>query len=153
MMYIYSIIDNSDGKQARKIKASSPLGLMFDHGLDMINTVIASLTLCRIMVMGNNYMTPGVVMLTLAQFYYATLEEYFIDGLFLPIFNGPNEGILMVIVICFIAGIFGSEIFNTEIYSGIKINQIFFFITALSTVGALLMQYNHSKINIIALLQ
>lgn len=33
----YSNMDNMDGKQARKIGASSALGLLFDHGCDAIN--------------------------------------------------------------------------------------------------------------------
>jgi len=30
----YFNFDNCDGKQARKTKSSSPLGLLFDHGVD-----------------------------------------------------------------------------------------------------------------------
>jgi ethanolaminephosphotransferase len=37
-LFLYSTLDNMDGKQARKIGASSPLGLLFDHGCDSINT-------------------------------------------------------------------------------------------------------------------
>jgi ethanolaminephosphotransferase len=31
-MFAYSTLDNMDGKQARKTKSSSALGLLFDHG-------------------------------------------------------------------------------------------------------------------------
>jgi ethanolaminephosphotransferase len=74
-MFIYVIMDNSDGKQARKIGASSPLGLMFDHGLDMINCFMATSTLLRLVQIGNNWMFMITLMFTMAQFYYATLEE------------------------------------------------------------------------------
>lgn len=37
-LFTYATLDNMDGKQARKIGASSPLGLLFDHGCDAINT-------------------------------------------------------------------------------------------------------------------
>ena len=39
-MLAYQTLDNMDGKQARKIGASSPLGLLFDHGCDSLNTGI-----------------------------------------------------------------------------------------------------------------
>jgi len=37
-LFIYATLDNMDGKQARRVGASSPLGLLFDHGCDAINT-------------------------------------------------------------------------------------------------------------------
>jgi ethanolaminephosphotransferase len=36
-------IDNLDGKQARRTKSSSPLGLLFDHGCDALNCTVATL--------------------------------------------------------------------------------------------------------------
>ena len=35
---IYQVLDNIDGKQARRTKSSSPLGLLVDHGTDMALT-------------------------------------------------------------------------------------------------------------------
>ena len=37
-LFAYSTLDNMDGKQARRVGASSPLGLLFDHGCDAVNT-------------------------------------------------------------------------------------------------------------------
>lgn len=34
--FIYQIMDILDGKQARRLKKSTPLGQLFDHGLDTI---------------------------------------------------------------------------------------------------------------------
>ena len=39
-LFVYNTLDNMDGKQARKIGASSPLGLIMDHGCDSMNTFI-----------------------------------------------------------------------------------------------------------------
>lgn len=33
-LLVYSILDNADGKQARKTKNSTSLGLLLDHGCD-----------------------------------------------------------------------------------------------------------------------
>ena len=41
-MLIYQTLDNMDGKQARKTKSSSPLGLLFDHGCDAMNSILGS---------------------------------------------------------------------------------------------------------------
>lgn len=34
---IYQNLDNIDGKQARRTKSSSPLGMLFDHGSDAVS--------------------------------------------------------------------------------------------------------------------
>ena len=36
------MVDNLDGRQARKTKSSSPLGMMFDHGTDAIGSVLTT---------------------------------------------------------------------------------------------------------------
>ena len=36
---LYLILDNLDGKQARKTKNSSPFGLLMDHGCDIFTTI------------------------------------------------------------------------------------------------------------------
>ncbi|XP_063712220.1 cholinephosphotransferase 1-like [Symsagittifera roscoffensis] len=41
--FIYQTLDALDGKQARKIGMSSPMGELFDHGCDAVNTVIVSI--------------------------------------------------------------------------------------------------------------
>jgi ethanolaminephosphotransferase len=47
-VFIYNTMDNMDGKQARKIGASSPLGLIMDHGCDSLNSFIQGMTFSRI---------------------------------------------------------------------------------------------------------
>ncbi|KAL7464987.1 hypothetical protein ACHAXS_005315 [Conticribra weissflogii] len=41
-MLVYQTLDNMDGKQARKTRSSSPLGLLFDHGCDAVNSILGS---------------------------------------------------------------------------------------------------------------
>lgn len=138
-------MDNSDGKQARKIGASSPLGLMFDHGCDMINTFIATSTLCRVVQLGNGWFFVLTVLMTMSQFYYATLEEYFIDGLFLPIINSVNEGLWTVIAVCVISFFSIDDKGNTmwikeSFISGFEWRELLFYFLAASTVFTLLGQ-------------
>ena len=39
-LWLYSTFDNVDGKQARKTGSSSPLGELFDHGVDALNCTV-----------------------------------------------------------------------------------------------------------------
>lgn len=39
-MFLYQTLDAVDGKQARRTQSSSPLGQLFDHGCDGINTML-----------------------------------------------------------------------------------------------------------------
>lgn len=42
-MIFYQTLDNMDGKQARRTGSSSPLGMLFDHGCDAINSPMGSM--------------------------------------------------------------------------------------------------------------
>lgn len=46
------MFDNLDGKQARRTKTSSPLGLLFDHGCDAMTTFIFSQSLSSFVGLG-----------------------------------------------------------------------------------------------------
>lgn len=39
-LFAYTSFDAIDGKQARRTNSSSPLGELFDHGCDALNTVV-----------------------------------------------------------------------------------------------------------------
>jgi len=41
-LFFYSTLDNMDGKQARRVRAASALGLLFDHGCDAVNAALVS---------------------------------------------------------------------------------------------------------------
>ena len=43
-LFTYQVLDNLDGKQARKTKNSSPLGMLFDHGCDSSTSWILGLS-------------------------------------------------------------------------------------------------------------
>ena len=43
--FIYMVFDNTDGKQARRTGSSSPLGMLFDHGLDCVTSLIVNMAL------------------------------------------------------------------------------------------------------------
>lgn len=49
------MLDNLDGKQARRTGTSSPLGLMFDHGTDALTTFLFTTSLGTILALGKLY--------------------------------------------------------------------------------------------------
>jgi len=124
----YVILDNCDGKQARKTGSSSPLGLLFDHGCDAINTFISGLSLFAVLQLGNNMWSIWGFIVTFVTFFMATWEEYYIEALNLPCFNGANEGIMGAIMLFLISGVFGTSIWNQLIFGvAIKYHVVFFF--------------------------
>jgi ethanolaminephosphotransferase len=111
----YMILDNADGKQARKTGSSSPLGLLFDHGCDAMNTFISGLNLFTVLQLGNSFWSLWGFIICFATFFMATWEEYYVEALNLPCFNGANEGIVGVAFLFIATGIFGTDIWNTTI--------------------------------------
>ncbi len=49
---MYQTFDAVDGKQARRTQQSSPLGQLFDHGCDAINTSLIIFLYCQSMELG-----------------------------------------------------------------------------------------------------
>lgn len=52
----YRILDEMDGKQARRTGNSSPLGLLFDHGCDSMTASLFTLMVLKALKCGNGMM-------------------------------------------------------------------------------------------------
>lgn len=102
---LYQTLDNMDGKQARRIQASSPLGLYFDHGCDAINSVFGSANWIIVLGLSTNDTLHAYIMLMgpYALFFWSTWEEYYTGQLIMPIMNGPNEGLLGAVIVSLIS--------------------------------------------------
>jgi len=97
-MLLYQTLDNMDGKQARKTGSSSPLGLLFDHGCDAVNSMFGSANWIIAMglqpILWQDQLCIWILLIfPMMLFYIATWEEYFTGSLILPIINGPSEGL------------------------------------------------------------
>jgi ethanolaminephosphotransferase len=96
-MLAYQTLDNADGKQARRTKSSSPLGLLFDHGCDALNSLPGSVNwaiACGLGLSKDPIQAWFVISCAMTLFYVTTWEEYYTNELILPIINGPNEGLI-----------------------------------------------------------
>jgi len=47
-VFIYQTLDNVDGKQARKLHNSTPLGMIMDHGCDALGLLFLSIGVARV---------------------------------------------------------------------------------------------------------
>ena len=74
--FMYQTLDACDGKQARRINLSSPLGMLMDHGCDSLSTTL--MTLSVIQGLGFGLSTNMLVLLTSVHtvFFMAMWEEY-----------------------------------------------------------------------------
>jgi ethanolaminephosphotransferase len=109
---VYQTLDNMDGKQARRTGSSSPLGLLFDHGCDAINSIIGSANVIIGMDLNpseNLFEIWLLVFGPFVMFYIATWEHFYTGELVLPIVNGPSEGLLGTALLSFVSYWFGSE--------------------------------------------
>ena len=81
--------DGTDGKQARKTKSSTPLGELFDHGLDSWATLFLPLALFSVFGRGGEYgmnvdRMYAILWLILSSFIISHWEKYNTGVLFLP---------------------------------------------------------------------
>jgi len=160
--FLYMNLDNADGKQARKTGSSSPLGLLFDHGCDALNTFISGLSMFTVFQMGNTPLAVLAFMIAMVPFFMATWEEYYVEGLHLPVINGPNEGLVGLIFLYIVSGIFGTEIWTKHI-GPIQVNVLLLFgfsIMAIATIFTNIMnvknktpeRFNHAIFNLTTLI-
>nr|CCA25449.1 CDPalcohol phosphatidyltransferase putative [Albugo laibachii Nc14] len=137
-LFAYQTLDNLDGKQARRTKTSSPLGLLFDHGCDALNMSVGTLTMACVLQLGATWKALVFVLSGHLLFITATWEEYYCGSLQLPAINGPTEGILIAIVLQFITGIFGPGFWIQEWFMGFQNNTLFLFTVIGTTVMTLM---------------
>ncbi|KAI9496956.1 CDP-alcohol phosphatidyltransferase-domain-containing protein [Zychaea mexicana] len=163
-LFLYQSLDAIDGKQARRTGMSGPLGELFDHGCDALNTTLGVLTWASATSLGQSWWTVVSLMASLGNFYLSTWEEYHTGVLFLGYFNGPTEGVLMLVGVHLISGCFGpafwtlrvSELLGpvlswedhplTRIVGGLQLNHV------LIVIGAVVMVLNivAGLVNVIA---
>ncbi|KAI9254016.1 CDP-alcohol phosphatidyltransferase-domain-containing protein [Sporodiniella umbellata] len=114
-LFIYQSLDAIDGKQARRTGASGPLGELFDHGCDAINTSLGVILWASATGLGQSGWTLICLIGGLANFYLSTWEEYHTGVLYLGYFSGPVEGVLMMCSVHMISGYFGPEVWAMRV--------------------------------------
>ncbi|KAG0168847.1 hypothetical protein DFQ30_004239 [Apophysomyces sp. BC1015] len=108
-LWLYSTLDNVDGKQARRTNTSSPLGELFDHGCDALNCTFVVLLQAAALGLGHSASTAILLVVTIIGFYLSTVEEYYTGVLYLGYVNGPTEGIIVSCLAFVWSGCFGAS--------------------------------------------
>ncbi|ODV92745.1 hypothetical protein CANCADRAFT_92633 [Tortispora caseinolytica NRRL Y-17796] len=110
--WVYSTMDNIDGKQARRTNSSSALGELFDHGIDALNCSL--LGFCQAYCMGMASTKFGILIVTITclGMYISTWETYYTNVLFLGFINAPTEGLIFVSLTMAACGYYGPEIWK-----------------------------------------
>ncbi|UJO25313.1 hypothetical protein CLAFUW4_14397 [Fulvia fulva] len=98
-LFLYQSLDAIDGSQARRTNQSGPLGELFDHGVDALNTSLEVLLFAAAMNFGQAWRTVLVLFACLLTFYVQTWDEYHTKTLTLGYISGPVEGILTLCVV------------------------------------------------------
>ena len=111
-IFLYQTLDNMDGKQARKTGSSSALGMLFDHGCDAINAGLSAFNMASVLGTGWTYKMFFPLTCGFVPFYFQTWEEYYLGAMILPVFNGPTEGLIMCMIVCFFSAWKGSVWFQ-----------------------------------------
>lgn len=120
--FAYRMLDEMDGKQARRTGNSSPLGLIFDHGCDAFSTGLQALLALRTMQCGNNFLSYAMIVTASAAFHFTTLEEYYVGILYLPPCNAVADGSALIICMYLFSGIVGNDIWVKTICDGTWLN-------------------------------
>ena len=108
-------MDNIDGKQARRTGTSSPLGELFDHGIDSLNCTLASLFEAAAMGFGASKTGAFTALIATLPMFFSTWETYHTHTLYLGYFNGPTEGLLIATSMMAVSGIYGPEVWSTPL--------------------------------------
>ncbi|KAF2146352.1 uncharacterized protein K452DRAFT_220062 [Aplosporella prunicola CBS 121167] len=110
-LFLYQTFDAVDGSQARRTRQSGPLGELFDHGVDAINTSLEVLLFAAAMNLGQGWKTVMTLFASLLTFYVQTWDEYHTHTLTLGLISGPVEGILTLCVVYALTGYLGGGSF------------------------------------------
>ena len=107
--FFYTTFDNCDGKQARRTRSGSPLGMLVDHGCDATSSTILPFIFSRLVQVGTGLPALLVCMVPTIPFYYLIYQEYYTGVLNLPFLSGPDDTSLLVTAICWFTALVGSQ--------------------------------------------
>lgn len=123
-LFLYQTFDACDGQQARRTGQSGPLGELFDHCVDAVNTTLGTLIFAGASNMGTGWPVLISLFATLSNFYLSTWEEYHTGTLFLSVISGPVEGILLVVGLMLLLAFTGPAIFQENFFEALRLTPI-----------------------------
>jgi phosphatidylglycerophosphate synthase len=139
-VFAYQTLDNIDGKQARKTKNSTPLGMLLDHGCDAFGLIFLCAGVGRIIYFLDEklYLWIFLVGITFC-FYISAWCQYYSNGIMVlgPV-NAVDDGIPIVWMLGILTFVFGQQIWINSINifgTIVPIQNFFAYIVILSGFG------------------
>lgn len=134
--YLYIILDNLDGKQARKTGTSSSFGMLLDHGCDVITNMCVFFNVSHLCRLGNESIFIEFLIITLyLGFYCTTYEEYVLGEMHLGVINGPDEGNFFIATFALISFILDNKFYKYKIkYFYMTIGEFLIFINFFASI-------------------
>lgn len=117
-MLFYQTLDALDGKQARRLNRSTPLGQLLDHGTDCITTtfIVYNILSCFRIQTDNAIAMMGIFLIGIT-LYYANWAEYF-TGVLITTHNNIGYTEIQFVLTGFnwLTALFGSSIWHKSIF-------------------------------------
>lgn len=133
LLFLYQTADNIDGKQARRTKAGSPLGELFDHGVDAIVMGFVAMMLSSV-IRGGGVVAIVCSVLLIAAYWCSHWEEYHVGTLVLGAVTGPTELQIYIMLGFVFCAVNGTEFFLGE-FMGFRVSLLVHIVIALGSVG------------------
>ncbi len=93
----------------------SLLTLPFSHGIDSLNCTLASLCETAAMGLGPTKTGAFTALVPCLPMFFSTWETYHTHTLYLGLFNGPTEGLLLACSVMVISGYYGPHVWQYQI--------------------------------------
>ena len=120
---LYLLLDNIDGKQARRTGNSTPFGMLMDHGCDVFTNIFTAYNLSKLALVGNDdFYSFSIFFGLILGFYMMTYEEYKLGEMHFPPINGTDEGNLFVFLFGICCGLFGQNFLSYTLIEKYSIN-------------------------------
>ena len=101
------------------------IGLLFDHGCDATMTGALSIIWTKCARTGPCIGGFAIFHTASTMFYFATMEEFFVGGLYQPTINGVSEGQCLQVILALACGMTGSNDFMIgEVVFGLTLTTI-----------------------------
>eukprot|EP00795_Rhopilema_esculentum_P007886 gene7886-13770_t len=123
--FLSHTLDGTDGKQARRTGSSSPLGELFDHGLDSTAAwmMAVSLLSCFGTQYHSHYEVFSLIVVIAAGFFLAHWEKYNTSVLYLPwAYDFSQVGLTTVYLLTFV---WSPDIWKLTFWNGIRMSHLF----------------------------
>ena len=130
----WMVLDNMDGKQARRLNCSSPLGLLFDHQVDAMNVWMTAALVSSAMLFGDSPITLLLWLIGAIPFFYTTWEELYTGSMDFPCVNGPNEGCLVIGGLLMYVAYAGCDVFVTTKWGGWEARYVLIVLFSIASV-------------------